>query len=93
VVVERIRNLSLTRGTGRRIVSLRLDLEDDSVTLRDLQGMESIFEAAAQGRPEKALIEVAEIHLDWGEPAPWIVLAVGLFAVCAAAFWLEGVPL
>jgi len=82
VVFESIRHLCLLRTYSGRLVSLRLDLEDDSVTLRDVDGLARIFETAAQGRPPGDRIELQECRVDWVEPLPWMVMA--LLAALAA---------
>jgi hypothetical protein len=85
VVFANIRHLRIVQSPGGRLWSLRLDLEDDSVTLRDVDGLPRIFAAAAQNRPAGVLIEVEEARVDWGEPRPWILLAFGLAFLAAAA--------
>ncbi|HZM02301.1 MAG TPA: hypothetical protein VFC44_04685, partial [Candidatus Saccharimonadales bacterium] len=85
VVFENIRHLHIVQNAAGRIWSLRLDLEDDSVSLRDVDGLAKIFTAAAQKRPAGVLIEVEELRVDWGEPLPWIlsVLGAGIVALVA----------
>jgi hypothetical protein len=85
VVFENIRHLNIVQSRGGRLWSLRLDLEDDSVTLRDVDGLPRIFAAAAQNRPAGVLIEVEELRVDWGEPRPWILLALSLALLGAVA--------
>jgi hypothetical protein len=88
VVYESLRHLVLRQSPQGRLISLRLDLEDDSVTLRDLQGLERIFAAAAQNRPPKVLIEIEERRVDWREPLPWFLAAALASAAAAAALLL-----
>lgn len=83
VVFENIQHLHLQQAVNGRLLCLRLDLEDDSVSLRDVDGLAAIFEAAAQGRPAKAFIEIEERRLDWGEPLPWAALALGVCLLLA----------
>jgi hypothetical protein len=85
VVFTSIRHLRIVQSPGGRLWSLRLDLEDDSVTLRDVDGLPRIFAAAAQNRPAGVLIEVEELRVDWGEPRPWILLALSLALLGAVA--------
>jgi hypothetical protein len=88
VVFEGLRHLHLVQGPGGRCLSLRLDLDDGSVTLRDIEGLERVFEAAAQGRPTGALIEVEERRVDWEEPLPWILLVLGLGVLLGLVYFL-----
>ncbi|HTB21888.1 MAG TPA: hypothetical protein VK914_04185 [bacterium] len=90
VVFENIRHLSIVQSRGGRLWSLRLDLEDDSVTLRDLDGLPRIFAAAAERRPAGVLIEVEELALDWGEPLPWMLLALGLALAAGLVVFFVG---
>jgi hypothetical protein len=85
-VFANIRHLRTVQSPSGRLWSLRLDLEDDSVTLRDLDGLPRIFAAAAQRRPAGVLIEVEVRRVDWAEPLPWmlLVLALGLLGALAA---------
>ncbi|HTA16440.1 MAG TPA: hypothetical protein VK786_01680, partial [bacterium] len=85
VVFASIRHIRIIQSPGGRLWSLRLDLEDDSVTLRDVDGLPRIFAAAAQNRPAGVLIEVEELRVDWGEPRPWILLALSLALLGAVA--------
>jgi hypothetical protein len=85
VVFESVRHLRLRRTKGGRLVSLTLELEDDAVTLRDVERLKDVVEAAAQGRPEKALLEIEEVGVDWGEPQPWTLLCLGLGALALVA--------
>ena len=85
-VLESLRHLSVTQTPRGRLLRLRLDFPDGRVTLRDTEGLERIFAWVAQRRPADVLIEVEERRVDWGEPLPWIVLA--LAAVLAAAAWV-----
>jgi len=83
IVFESLRHLHLAQAAGGRLISLRLDLEDGSVTLRDLDGLERILEAAAQRRPANTSIEVEERRVDWGEPLPWTLLALAVIVAAS----------
>jgi hypothetical protein len=78
VVYEGLRHVKLVQGPDERLLSLRLDLDDDSVLLRDLEGLPEAFAAVAGSKPDSAIIEIEQRRFDWGEPAPWIVLTFGL---------------
>jgi hypothetical protein len=87
VVYEGLRHVKLVQGPDERLLSLRLDLDDDSVLLRDLEGLPEAFAAVAGSKPDSAIIEIEQHRLDWGEPVPWIVLSLGmvlLFGLCLA---------
>lgn len=86
LVFEGIRHVQLVQGPRERIISLRLDTDDDSVTLRDLDGLEQAFAAVAAAKGPKTMIEVEERRTDWGEPLPWALLGVGACLLLAAAF-------
>ncbi len=88
VVFESIRHLRTEQSPDGRLWSLRLDLEDDSVTLRDLEGLSRLFAETAQRRPAGSLIEVHEAPVDWGEPLPWILLILGLGTLAALLGWI-----
>lgn len=88
LVFESLRHLRLAQAPDGRLCSLRLDLDDGSVTLRDFEGLERIFAAAAQGRPAGALIEIEERRVDWEEPLPWILLILSLALLSALAYFL-----
>jgi len=77
VVYEGLRHVKLVQGPDERLLSLRLDMDDDSVLLRDMEGLPEAFAAVAGAKPDSAVIEIEERRLDWGEPQPWIVLTLG----------------
>jgi len=83
VVFESLRHIQMEQGPQERIISLRLDLDDDSVALRDLDGLEQVFSALAAAKDSKTLIEVEEHRLDWGEPLPWAVMVVAVAVMSA----------
>ena len=76
VVYEALRHVKVVQGPGERLLSLTLELEDDSVVLRDLDGLPEAFAAVAGAKPDSAVIEIEERRFDWGEPLPWAVLAL-----------------
>ena len=76
VVYEGLRHVNVVQGPQERLLSLRLDLDDDSVLLRDLEGLPEAFAAVAGAKPDSAVIEIEERRFDWGEPLPWMVLAL-----------------
>jgi len=76
VVYEGLRHVKVVQGPQERLLSLRLDLDDDSVLLRDLEGLPEAFAAVAGAKPDSAVIEIEERRFDWGEPMPWMVLAL-----------------
>ena len=78
LIYEGLRHVKLVQGPEERLLSLRLDLDDDSVLLRDLEGLPEAFAAVAGSKPDSAIIEIEQRRFDWGEPAPWIVLTFGL---------------
>ena len=83
VVFESLRHIQLVQGPHERVLSLRLDLDDDSVALRDLDGLEQVFSALAAAKDPKTLIEVEERRLDWAEPLPWAVTVLVAAALSA----------
>jgi hypothetical protein len=86
VVYSSLRHVKVVQGPGERLLSLSLDLEDDSVTLRDLDGLPEAFAAVAGAKPDSAVIEIEERRFDWGEPLPWAGLA--LLAGLLLSLWL-----
>lgn len=76
VVYEALRHIKVVQGPGERLLSLTLDLDDDSVVLRDLEGLPEAFAAVAGAKPDGAVIEIDERRIDWGEPLPWALLAL-----------------
>lgn len=78
VVFDSLRHIHAVQAKGGgRFISLRLDTDDDSVLLRDLQGLPEAFADLAAKKPEKCLIEIEERAVDWGEPLPWLAVAGG----------------
>lgn len=84
VVFEGLRHIQVIQGPGPRVISLRLDLDDDSVALRDLEGLDEVLGALAAAKDPRTMIEVEERRLDWGEPLPW----AGVAAATGAWVWL-----
>lgn len=89
VVFEGLRHVSVVQAPGGgRLLSLRLDTDEDSVLLRDLDGLPEAFAAIAGAKPDHALIEIAERRVDWGEPLPWaLALGAGALALGTLAFF------
>lgn len=84
VVFESLRHVRVVQSPGgERLLSVRLDLDDGSVLLRDLEGLPEIFAAIAGAKPDKALIEIDEQRVDWGEPLPWALAALALALILA----------
>jgi hypothetical protein len=84
VVFSSLRHIKVVQGPDERLLSLTLDLDDDSVTLRDLDGLPEAFAAVAGAKPDSAVIEIDERRFDWAEPVPWAMIAVGLSLLLAA---------
>jgi hypothetical protein len=64
------------------MIALALITADDTVLLRDLEGLGEVFAMLSQVKPQGVLIEVEEKRVDWGEPLPWMLgLAVGALGV------------
>jgi len=74
VVYSALRHVKVVQGPGERLLSLTLELDDDSVLLRDLDGLPEAFAAVAGAKPDAAVIEIEDQRFDWGEPLPWAVL-------------------
>jgi hypothetical protein len=84
VVYSSLRHVKVVQGPQERLLSLTLDLDDDSVTLRDLDGLPEAFAAVAGSKPDSAVIEIEERRMDWAEPLPWALLAVALCLLLVA---------
>ncbi len=81
VVFESLKHIKAYQGSDDRMQALELHTADDTVWLRDLEGLGEIFVALSAGKPAGVLVEVEERRVDWGEPLPW---GLGLgFAVVA----------
>lgn len=81
VVFESLRHIRAVQSPrGERFLSLRLDTEDDSLLLRDMDGLPEAFAAIAGAKPDRTMIEIDEQRVDWGEPLPW-ALAAGATAL------------
>lgn len=77
VVFESLRHIRVVQVPGgRRLISLRLELDDDSLLLRDLDGLPEAFAALVGAKPDKTLVEIDEQSVDWGEPLPWALVAL-----------------
>lgn len=83
VVFEALRHIHVVQSKGgERLLSLRLDTEDDSLLIRDMDGLPEAFAAMAGAKSERTLIEIEERRVDWGEPLAW---TLGVAAIGAAA--------
>ena len=87
VVYEALRHVKVVQGPGERLLSLTLDLDDDSVVLRDLEGLPEAFAAVAGAKPDGAVIEIDERRIDWGEPLPWALLALAVAVGLGLLAW------
>ena len=87
VVFESLRHIQIEQLPNERIIRLRLDTDDDSLALRDLEGLEQVFAAVVKAKPDKTMIEVQQRGFDWGEPLPWavVVLVAGLLITLLAS--------
>lgn len=84
VVFESLRHVRVVQSPGgERLLSLRLDTDDDSLLLRDFEGLPEVFAAVAGAKPERTLIEIDEQRVDWGEPLPWALSALALALLLA----------
>lgn len=92
VVFESLRHIHAVQSPGgERFLSLRLDTDDDSLLLRDLDGLPEAFAAIAGAKPDRTLIEIDEKGVDWGEPLPWAVaVGTGVFLLGWALTGLMG---
>jgi hypothetical protein len=90
LVFESLRHIHAVQAKGGgRFHSIRLDTDDDSVLLRDLDGLPEAFAALAARKPDRCLIEIEEKGVDWGEPLPW-ALALGAAAVLLGLLMVLG---
>lgn len=86
VVFESLRHVRVVQSPGgERLLSLRLDTDDDSLLLRDFEGLPEVFAAVAGAKPERTLIEIDEQRVDLGEPLPW---ALGALALALLLAWV-----
>jgi hypothetical protein len=79
LVFESLRHIRVVQNPGgERLLSIRLDTEDDSLLLRGMDGLPQAFAAIAGAKPDRTLIEIDEQRVDWGEPLPWALIAAGV---------------
>lgn len=84
VVFENLKHIQAWQGRDERMIALALITADDTVLLRDLEGLGEVFALLSQVKPQGVLIEVEEKRVDWGEPLPWMLgLALGALGVLA----------
>jgi hypothetical protein len=89
LVFEALRHIRVVQVPGgSRLLSLRLDTDDDSLLIRDMDGLPEVFAAVAGGKPDNAIIEIEEKKVDWGEPLPWALAVAGIGAVAGAVIAL-----
>ncbi len=82
VVFEGLKHIQAVQDAGEHIIEIRLHTADDSVLIRDVEGLGEIFAAVCAAKPAGVLVEVAEKKVDWGEPLPWVI-SLGLSAFLA----------
>ena len=80
IVFENLKHIQVWQGRNERLIALSLHTADDTVLLRDLEGLGEVFSALSQHKPSGVLIEVEEKRVDWGEPLPWM-LGLGLLGI------------
>lgn len=85
VVFENLRHIQAWQARDERMIALALHTADDTVLLRDLEGLGEVFATLSQVKPSGVLIEVEEKRVDWGEPWPWM-LCLALAAMAVLAF-------
>lgn len=73
VVFENLKHIQALQGSDERLIALVLHTADDTVLLRDLEGLGEVFATLSQVKPNGVLIEVEEKRVDWGEPLPWML--------------------
>jgi hypothetical protein len=74
IVFENIRHVHAVRGPRERMIALYLHTGDDTVAIRDVEGLAQIFTAISAAKPANVLIEMEDRRLDWGEPLAWMVI-------------------
>lgn len=78
IVFESLRHIHVVQSPGGdRLLSIRLDTDEDSVTLHGLDGLPQAFAALAGAKPDNCLIEIDEQRVDWAEPLPWALIVGG----------------
>lgn len=87
VVFNTLRHIHAVQAKGGgRFISLRLDTDEASVGLRDLEGLSEAFAELAAKKPEHCLIEIEERAVDWGEPLPWLFV-IGAVVLLGVLGW------
>jgi hypothetical protein len=88
VVFEGIQHIQAIQGRDERLIALRLLTADDTVVLRDIEGLGEVFAALSAHKSKGVLIEVEHRPIDWGEPLAWAVaLGAGALLLCLL-LWL-----
>jgi len=90
IVFENLKHVRLLQGRGERLIAIELHTADDSVLLRDLDGLGEVFAALSARKPASVLIEVESAPVDWGEPLPWALALASAALVLALAVWFSG---
>jgi hypothetical protein len=88
VVFESLQHVQLLQGRDERLVALVLHTADDSVVLRDMDGMGEVFAAVSVAKPPSVLIEVDSRPVDWGEPLPWALALGAVVLLLCFLFWI-----
>jgi hypothetical protein len=83
VVFEGLKHIKAVQGRDERLLALVLHTADDSVVLRDIEGLGEVFAAVSAAKPQGVLIEAETRPVDWGEPLPWaMALGAATLLVC-----------
>jgi hypothetical protein len=88
IVFESLKHIQAVQGRDERLISLTLHTADDSVTLRDIEGLGEVFVALSAAKPKGVLIEVEGRPVDWGEPLPWAVAAGTVVLLLCLMLWM-----
>jgi hypothetical protein len=88
VVFESLQHVQLIQGRDERLVALVLHTADDSVVLRDTDGLGEIFAAVSIAKPPTVFIEVVHKPVDWGEPLPWALTLGAVVLILCFLFWI-----
>jgi hypothetical protein len=79
VVFENLRHIHVVQGSaGERLLSIRVDTDDDSILLHGFDGMPEAFAAIVGAKPDRTLIEIDQQRIDWAEPLPWALSGAAL---------------
>lgn len=79
VVFENLRHIHVVQSAGgERLLSVRVDTDDDSVLLHGFDGLPEAFAAIVGAKPDRTLIEIDQQRIDWAEPLPWALAGAAL---------------